>query len=143
MPCGQAIDMTYSDPHNPMAGRIQQHVERLARSRAEIFDETGRKRAMVDQASAAEAKRQRIAAVSTQPQVEITPLKPGANTLADLFTFTTNDGLKKFNVSDNIPAPLAAKISVRTIAQLDAEILERAIEVRFKVTNSSSDANYM
>jgi len=118
-----------------MAGRMQQHVERLARSRAEIFDETGRKRAIVDQASVAEAKRQRTATISTQPQVEITPLKPGANTLADLFTFTTNNGLRKFNVSDNIPAPLAAKISVRTIAQLDAEILERAIEVGCKITD--------
>ncbi|KAI1133667.1 mRNA cleavage and polyadenylation specificity factor complex subunit [Nemania abortiva] len=116
------------DPHNPLAGRMQQYVERLLRSRAEIFDETGRKRAMVDQANAIEAKRQRTATLSTQPQIEITPLKPGVNTLAEVFTFTNNDGLKKFNVSDTIPAPLAARISVRTIAQLDAEILQRAID---------------
>ncbi|KAI2635127.1 hypothetical protein GGS21DRAFT_490342 [Xylaria nigripes] len=123
------------DPHNPLAGRMQQYVERLARSQAEIFDETGRKRAMHDQPSIIEAKRQRSATLSTQPQVEITPLKPGANSLADLFTFTTNDGLKAFNVSDNIPAPLAARISVRTIAQLDAEILERAINgIRSRLT---------
>ncbi|KAJ2998090.1 hypothetical protein NUW58_g434 [Xylaria curta] len=115
------------DPHNPLAGRMQQYVERLVRSRAEIFDESGRKRAMVDQVSAVEAKRQRTATLSTQPQIEITPLKPGANTLADVFTFTNNDGLKNFNVSGTIPAPLAARISVRTIAQLDAEILQRAI----------------
>lgn len=115
------------DPHNPLAGRMQQYVERLVRARAEMFDETGRKRAMTDQASAVEAKRQRTAALSTQPQIEITPLKPGAATLADVFTFTTNDGLKKFNVSDTIPVPLAAKISMRTIAQVDTEILERAI----------------
>ncbi|KAI0971457.1 mRNA cleavage and polyadenylation specificity factor complex subunit [Xylaria arbuscula] len=115
------------DVHNPFAGRMQQYVERLARSRAEIFDEHGRKRAMVDPASAMEAKRQRTATLSSQPQIEITPLKHGENTLADVFTFTNTDGLKKFNVSDTIPAPLAAKISVRTIAQLDAEILQRAI----------------
>ncbi|KAI0106219.1 mRNA cleavage and polyadenylation specificity factor complex subunit [Nemania sp. FL0031] len=116
------------DPHNPLAGRMQQYVERLLRSRAEIFDETGRKRAMIDQANALEAKRQRTTALSSQPQIEITPLKPGANTLAEVFTFTTNDGLKKFNVSDTIPAPLAARISVRTIAQLDPDILQRAID---------------
>lgn len=109
---------------------MQQYVERLVRSRAEIFDEGGRKRAMVDQASAVEVKRQRTATLSTQPQIEITPLKPGANTLAEVFTFTNNDGLKRFSVSDTIPAPLAAKISVRTIAQLNAEILQRAIDVR-------------
>ncbi|KAI0869341.1 mRNA cleavage and polyadenylation specificity factor complex subunit [Hypoxylon argillaceum] len=115
------------DPQNPLAGRMQQYVERLARSRAEIFDETGRKRPMADQANTIEAKRQRIATLSTQPQIEITPLKPGVNTLAEVFTFTHNDGLKKFNVSDTIPAPIAARISVRTIAQLDTEILHRAI----------------
>ncbi|KAH8158946.1 hypothetical protein CIB48_g9302 [Xylaria polymorpha] len=115
-------------PDNPLAGRMQQYVERLVRSRAEIFDEGGRKRAMVDQASAVEVKRQRTATLSTQPQIEITPLKPGANTLAEVFTFTNNDGLKRFSVSDTIPAPLAAKISVRTIAQLNAEILQRAID---------------
>ncbi|KAI1170262.1 mRNA cleavage and polyadenylation specificity factor complex subunit [Nemania sp. FL0916] len=115
------------DPHNPLAGRMQQYVERLVRSRAEIFDDNGRKRAMVEQAAAVEAKRQRIATVSSQPQIEITPLKPGANTLAEVFTFTNNDGLKKFNVSDTIPAPLAARISVRTIVQLDTDILQRAI----------------
>ncbi|KAI0402044.1 mRNA cleavage and polyadenylation specificity factor complex subunit [Xylaria palmicola] len=116
------------DPQNPLAGRMQQYVERLVRSRAEIFDENGRKRAMVDQAGAVEAKRQRTATLSTQPQIEITPLKTGANTLAEVFTFTNNDALKKFSVSDTIPAPLAAKISVRTIAQLDAGILQRAID---------------
>ncbi|RYC60084.1 hypothetical protein CHU98_g6117 [Xylaria longipes] len=115
-------------PENPLAGRMQQYVERLVRSRAEIFDEGSRKRAMVDQAGAVEVKRQRTATLSTQPQIEITPLKPGANTLAEIFTFTNNDGLKRFSVSDTIPAPLAAKISVRTIAQLDAEILQRAID---------------
>ncbi|KAJ8115443.1 hypothetical protein ONZ43_g4667 [Nemania bipapillata] len=98
------------DPHNPLAGRMQQYVDRLVRSRAEIFDESGRKRVMVDQANAVEAKRQRTTTLSTQPQIEIAPLKPG-----------------KFNVSDTIPAPLAARISVRTIAHLDTEIFERAI----------------
>lgn len=112
---------------------MQQYVERLVRSRAEIFDENGRKRAMVEQTSAGEAKRQRTAMLSSQPQIEITPLQPGENTLAQLFTFTNNDGLKRFNVSDTIPAPLAAKISVWTIAQLDADILQRAIDVRDKM----------
>ncbi|KAI1168475.1 mRNA cleavage and polyadenylation specificity factor complex subunit [Nemania serpens] len=116
------------DPHNPLAGRMQQYVERLARSRAEILDETARKRPMVDQAGAVEVKRQRTGTLSTRPQIEITPLEPGVHTLAEVFTFTNNDGLKKFNVSDTIPAPLAAKISVRTIAQLDPEILQRAID---------------
>ncbi|KAI1268938.1 mRNA cleavage and polyadenylation specificity factor complex subunit [Xylariaceae sp. FL1019] len=122
------IHLSRRDPNNPLAGRMQQYVERLMRSRAEIFDES-RKRPMVEPAAVVEAKRQRTAAATTsaQPQIEITPLKPGANTLAEVFTFTTNEGLQKFSVSDTIPAPIAAKISVRTIAQLDEQILERAI----------------
>ncbi|KAI0537974.1 mRNA cleavage and polyadenylation specificity factor complex subunit [Xylaria digitata] len=116
------------DVHNPLASRMQQYVERLVRSRADIFDETGRKRAIVDQASAVEAKRQRTATLSSQPQIEIIPLKHGENSLADVFTFTSNAGLRKFSVSETIPVPLAAKISVRTIAQLDTEILQRAID---------------
>ncbi|KAI1190022.1 mRNA cleavage and polyadenylation specificity factor complex subunit [Nemania serpens] len=116
------------DPNNPLSGRMQQYVERLVRSRAEILDETARKRPMVGQAGAVEVKRQRTGTLSTQPQIEITPLEPGVHTLAEIFTFTNNDGLKKFNVSETIPAPLAAKISVRTITQLDPEILQRAID---------------
>lgn len=112
---------------------MQQYVERLVRSRAEILDETARKRPMVGQAGAVEVKRQRTGTLSTQPQIEITPLEPGVHTLAEIFTFTNNDGLKKFNVSETIPAPLAAKISVRTITQLDPEILQRAIDVRHKL----------
>ncbi|RWA04376.1 hypothetical protein EKO27_g10727 [Xylaria grammica] len=110
-----ALEDETRDVHNPLAGRMQQYVERLVRSRAEIFDENGRKRVMVDQTSAVEAKRQRTATLSSQPQIEITPLKHGENSLAEVFTFTNNE------------APLAAKISVRTIAQLDTEILQRAI----------------
>ncbi|CAJ2512864.1 Uu.00g009830.m01.CDS01 [Anthostomella pinea] len=121
------IHLSRRDPHNPLAGRMQQYVERLMQSRAELFDETSRKRAMPDQGSALEAKRQRVATVPAQPQIEIPPLKPGPRSLAEVFTLTTNEGLKNFNVGDIVPAPIAAKISVRTIAQLDPRLLELAI----------------
>ncbi|KAI0484895.1 hypothetical protein GGR56DRAFT_616038 [Xylariaceae sp. FL0804] len=123
------------DPHNPMIARIQQYVERLMRSAAELFNDTGRKRALVEQPDAVEAKRQRIGAVSTQPQIEIVPLKPGPHRLAEVFTLTSNEGLKNFNVGETIPAPLAAKISVRTIAHLDTQLLDAAIHgVRKRLT---------
>ncbi|KAI5865159.1 hypothetical protein GGS23DRAFT_412070 [Durotheca rogersii] len=115
------------NPHNPLVGRMQQYVERLVRLRAEIFDEGGRKRAMAEHADGLDAKRQRIATVS-HPQIEISPLKPGPHSLAEVFTFTNNDGLKHFNVGENIPADLAAKISVLTISRLNPQLLERAIQ---------------
>ncbi|KAI1102369.1 hypothetical protein F4804DRAFT_313324 [Jackrogersella minutella] len=129
------MHLSRRNPQNPLTGRIQQYIERLMRSRAEIFDEGSRKRAMAEQADGVEAKRQRTGTMSTRPQIEITPLKPGPHTLADVFTFTTNDGLKHFNVGDNVPAPLAAKISVTTIAHIDSQLLDRAIQgVRDRLT---------
>lgn len=99
------------------------------RSRAEIFDEGRAKRALAEPTDGLDAKRQRTGAVSSRPQIEITPLKPGPHTLADIFTYTKNDGLKNFNVSENVPAALAARVSVTTIARIDPQLLERAIQV--------------
>ncbi|KAI1460320.1 hypothetical protein F4805DRAFT_390429 [Annulohypoxylon moriforme] len=129
------MHLSRRNPQNPQIGRIQQYVERLMRSRAEIFDEGNRKRAMAEQADAQDPKRQRTGNTASNPQIEITPLKPGHHTLADVFTFTNNDGLKRFNVGDNVPAPLAAKISVTTISRIDQQLLDRAIQgVRDRLT---------
>ncbi|KAI1769457.1 hypothetical protein GGR53DRAFT_472564 [Hypoxylon sp. FL1150] len=115
-------------PQSSSIGRIQQYVDRLMRSRAEIFDEGSRKRALAEQANGLAVKRQRTGPVSSHPQVEISPLPPGPHTLAEVFTFTSNEGLKNFNVGDSVPAPLAAKISVTTIARVDPQLLDRAIQ---------------
>ncbi|XXG98211.1 Transcriptional regulatory protein [Hypoxylon texense] len=122
------MHLSRRNPQNPLTGRISQHIEHLLRMRAEIFDEGSRKRALVEQSNGQDMKRQRTGAALAHPQVEITPLSPGPHTLADIFTFTSNEGLKNFNAGDNIPAPLAAKISVTTIARIDAQLLERAIQ---------------
>ncbi|KAI0388018.1 hypothetical protein F5Y04DRAFT_274872 [Hypomontagnella monticulosa] len=129
------MHLSRRNPQNPQIGRIQQYIERLMRSRAEIFDEGSRKRALVEHADGLDAKRQRTATAPAPPQLEITPLKPGSHTLAEVFTFTTNDGLKHFNVGNNVPAPFAARISVTTIARIDPKLLDRAIQgVRDRLT---------
>lgn len=94
-------------------------------SRAEVFDGASRKRALTDQ-EGLDAKRQRVE--PSQPELQITPLKPGPHSLADVFTFTQNEGLRTFDVS-LVPAPLAAKISVMTIARVDPKLLDMAINV--------------
>ncbi|KAI0160990.1 hypothetical protein GGR52DRAFT_562481 [Hypoxylon sp. FL1284] len=128
------MHLSRRNPQNPQIGRIQQYVDRLMRSRAEIFDEGNRKRALVEQADGMDSKRQRTSPVSS-PQIEISPLSPGPHTLADVFTFTNNEGLKGFNAAALVPAPLAAKISVTTIARVDAQLLDRAIQgVRDRLT---------
>ncbi|KAI0136352.1 mRNA cleavage and polyadenylation specificity factor complex subunit [Xylariales sp. AK1849] len=112
------------DPRNPLAGKIQQYLERLMQSRAEMAEGASRKRAMMEQADGIEAKRQRMGPV--QAEFQITPLKAGPLSLADIFTFTQNEGLRNFDVS-LVAAPLAAKVSVNTIARVDPKILDRAI----------------
>ncbi|KAI0111445.1 hypothetical protein F4814DRAFT_422512 [Daldinia grandis] len=129
------MHLSRRNPQNPLVGRMQQYIERLMRSRAEIFDEGGRKRALAEQANGIEAKRQRTGTAPPHPQLEITPLKPGPHTLAEVFTFTSNDGLKHFDVSNNVPAFIAARISVTTIARIDPQLLDRAIQgVRDRLT---------
>jgi symplekin len=113
-----------------MAGRIQQYIEKLMRSRAEIFDEAGRKRALADQAAApfGDAKRQKVEGGAAQ--FSIPSLGPGPHTLAAVFTLTNNLGLQGFDAS-HLPANLAAKISVRTLEALDQHVLDFAIGVSF------------
>ncbi|KAI1807205.1 hypothetical protein F4811DRAFT_507367 [Daldinia bambusicola] len=129
------IHLSRRNPQHPLVGRMQQQIERLIRSRAEILDEGGRKRASAEQTNGAEVKRQRIEPVPPHPQLEITPLKPGPHTLAEVFTFTSNNGLKNFDVSNNVPAPFAARISVTTFAHIEPQLLDRAIQgVRDRLT---------
>ncbi|KAH6634141.1 hypothetical protein B0J18DRAFT_9852 [Chaetomium sp. MPI-SDFR-AT-0129] len=114
------------DPGNQMAGRIQQYVERLTRSRAEIFDEAGRKRALADQATAAYGDAKRQKAETDIPQFSIPPLGPGPHSLAAVFTITNNPGLQAFDVTQ-LPDHLVSRISVRTLAGIDQKFLDFAI----------------
>ncbi|GAB1310164.1 Symplekin/Pta1 N-terminal domain-containing protein [Madurella fahalii] len=123
------------DPNNPMAGRIQQYIERMMRSRAEIFDEAGRKRVLAEQAAAnyGDAKRQRLD--SGVQQLAIPPLGPGPHSLAGVFTLTNNLGLQGFDATQ-VPANLTAKICVRTLATLDQQILDLAVSgIRDRLTS--------
>ncbi|KAK1671189.1 mRNA cleavage and polyadenylation specificity factor complex subunit [Colletotrichum godetiae] len=124
------IHLAKRDPQNPMAQRIQQHVERMMRMRHEIFDESGRKRALEaqQQHEVIEAKRQRMAPqIATTPQIQITPLPPGPHSLGDVFTLTGSEGLKAFDVG-TLPTALAAKISITTLLRTDAQLLMKAVE---------------
>ncbi|KAK4129237.1 hypothetical protein N657DRAFT_562576 [Parathielavia appendiculata] len=119
------------DPNNPMAGRIHQYIERMMRSRAEIFDEASRKRALVDQA-VGDAKRQKMEGA---PQFMVPPLGPGPHSLAGVFTLTSNPGLQAFDATQ-LPANLAAKISVKTLMTLDQQIFDLAVAgIRDRLTS--------
>ncbi|KAK2611327.1 hypothetical protein N8I77_004676 [Diaporthe amygdali] len=122
------IHLLKRDPQNPYAPRIQQQVERLMRSRAEILDDTGRKRALAEQQAAyagGDAKRQKIGPQHATPQVN--PNAPGPNSLAAIYTLTDSVGLQAFDVTQ-VPAHLTNRVVVSTLARIDPQALQGAIQ---------------
>lgn len=125
--------MTRSDPQNPLAGRIQQYVERLMRSRTEILDEASKKRAAPESANGVDpAKRQRIGiAPPTAPtKLTIPPLSPGPHSIADLFTVTDDQALKAFDVGQ-LPGDLVTKIGVILLSRIDQNLFQQTIDVGY------------
>jgi symplekin len=121
------------DPHNPQALRIHQHVERLMRSRTEIFDDVNRKRGLAEPIDGLDpAKRQRLGAnaFSTPPNhLHIPPLAPGPRTVAELFTLNVDESVKGFDVSQ-MPEDLVVKIGISILSRVDAGTFNQAINVR-------------
>lgn len=118
------IHLSKRDPHNPMVPRIHQHVERMMRTMAELFDDSGRKRTLeAHQHEAHIAKRPRF----DPSQIQIPPLGPGSHSLADVFTLIGNDGLRTFDISQ-VPAPLVSRIAVTTLARIDPQVLSKAVD---------------
>ncbi|TVY53795.1 mRNA cleavage and polyadenylation specificity factor complex subunit pta1 [Lachnellula cervina] len=124
------IHINKRDPQNPLAGRIQQYVERMMRSRNEIFDEASRKRGPPEPTDGLDAaKRQKLAAQvpSATPRFHVPPLKPGPCTVAELFTVTTDEGLKAFDVSV-LTQDLVVRIGITILQKLDTDTLNQAVE---------------
>ncbi|TPX16566.1 uncharacterized protein E0L32_003860 [Thyridium curvatum] len=119
------IHLIKRDPNHPLAPRIQQCIERLVRSKTEIFDDTSRKRALAETAAYGDAKRQKVEA-EAPAQFQVPPLGPGEHSLAAIFTLTSNPALRAFNAS-LVPAELAAKVSVSTLAGTDPRLFDLAI----------------
>ncbi|KAK3394612.1 hypothetical protein B0H63DRAFT_52069 [Podospora didyma] len=120
------IHLVKREPKHPLSLRIQQYIERLVRSRDEIFDEAQHKRALADQAAAQQnnAKRQKMEASALQLQIQ--PLEPGPQSLAAVFTLTNNLGLQGFDATQ-VPLALATRISVKILATIDQHVLDQAL----------------
>lgn len=121
----------HSDPHGPLAMRIQQYIERLIRSRTEIFEEATRKRGPPEPVDGLDsAKRQRLGATipALAPKLAIPPFAPGPHTVAELFTITQDEGLKAFDVSQ-LSEDLVMKIGVTIMSRLNEDLLNQAINV--------------
>jgi symplekin len=121
-----------SDPQNPLSGRIQQYVERMMRSKTEIFDEATRKRGPPEPTDGPDpAKRQKLGAqINTPPQdrLHVPPLTPGPHTIAELFTITTDQALTAFDVAQ-LSEDLVVKIGITILQRINADTLNQAVEV--------------
>lgn len=122
--------MGISDMQHPLAQKIHHYVERMARSKADIFDETNRKRGPPESGDALDAaKRQKLSApVATPIKVHVPPLSAGPHTLAEVFTVTPEEALRTFDVGQ-LPEDLVVKIGVTLLQRINATVLEQTINV--------------
>lgn len=128
---GSPVLTECSDPQNPLAGRIQQYVERMMKSKTEIFDEASRKRGPPEPIDGLDpSKRQKLAAQMKPiaPNIVVPPLKPGQHTSAEVFTVTTDEALKTFDVSQ-LSEDLVVKIGITILQRIDADTLNQTVEV--------------
>lgn len=99
----------------------------------EIFDEGSRKRGPPEQIDGLDpAKRQKLGAQINTPQqnrLHVPPLTPGSHTIAELFTITTDEALKAFDVAQ-LSEDLVLKIVITILQRLNTDTLSQAVEVR-------------
>lgn len=101
------------------------------RSKADIFDDSTRKRGPPEPTDGLDAaKRQKLGAPVPKlaPRFYVPPLTPGPHTIAELFTVTTDEALKTFDVSQ-LSEDLVLKIGVTIMQKIDADMLNQAVEV--------------
>ncbi|MCJ1296551.1 hypothetical protein MMC34_008117 [Xylographa carneopallida] len=113
--------------NGPFAARIKQHVDRLIQSRMDIFDEGSKKRsAPVEPTDGLDdAKRRRLGAEVNTPKT-IPPLPPGPTSIAQLYTLTSEEGLRSFDVTQ-LPIDLVVRIALPVLQRIDQGLLNEAV----------------
>ncbi|KAI9756161.1 MAG: hypothetical protein M4579_003974 [Chaenotheca gracillima] len=119
------------NPEGPLASRIQQHIERLVRSRTELFDDINRKRPAPTEPTDGldPAKRARLGAhISGTPESRfvVPPLPPGPTSIAQLFTLTDDEALSSFDVQQ-LPIDLVIQITLPVMYRLERGLLDGTI----------------
>ena len=113
--------------NGPFAGRIRQHLDRLAQSRLDMFDERSLKRSAPSEPIDGfdHAKRIRLGA-ETNGRSSIPALPPGPNSIAQLFTITNEEALREFDVTI-LPIDLVVRITLPVLQRIDQSLLDQAI----------------
>jgi len=121
-----------SDPQNPLAPRIHQYIERMLRSKTEIFDEASRKRGPPEPIDGLDAaKRQKLVAQvapAPVPRIHVPPLTPGPHTIAELFTVTNDSTLKNFDVAI-LGEDMVVNLCIHVLKKVSPDTLNQTIDV--------------
>ncbi|EED16068.1 mRNA cleavage and polyadenylation specificity factor complex subunit (Pta1), putative [Talaromyces stipitatus ATCC 10500] len=122
------INLLKRNPNHPLAGKMHQHMERLAQNCIEAFDASSRKRALPDEPTDGldNAKRARLGA-ETPPLLKIPPLPEGPISYSQLYTLTEDIGLSSFDVKQ-LPPDLIVKIAVAVLGRVDQNALTQATD---------------
>jgi hypothetical protein len=120
------------NPENPVNGRIQQFLERMHRTRVEVFDESNRKRPAPSEPTDGldPAKRQRLIAEPPSRTPSVQPLPSGPVSWKDLYTLNSEGSTANFDVQNFRDPEQLLRIVVPVLQSVNAAKLEQAINVR-------------
>ena len=102
-------------------------MDRLAQSRLEILEEGSRKRPAPSEPTDGldDAKRRRLGAELNGPR-KVPAMPPGPNSIAQLYTLTSEEGLRCFDVTQ-LPIDLVVRITLPVLQRIDQGSLDEAI----------------
>lgn len=117
------------NPNHPLAGKMQQHIDRLMQSRLDMTDDASRKRGLPAEPTDGldNAKRARLDA-QMPPLLKVPPLPPGPASYQQLFSITDDAGLSNFDVRQ-LPVDLLVKILVPVLSRVDQSVMTQAVDV--------------
>lgn len=126
------------NPHHTLAGRLQQHVERLRHSLMQAFTDANQlKRPASDDPTDGldDAKRQRVDAataagspVSPQQSIQASTQIPRGSTVAQLFTLSEDKAATSFDVAA-IPYNIVAQLIPPLMQSVDQALFDQAINI--------------
>ncbi|KAF1942610.1 hypothetical protein EJ02DRAFT_375338 [Clathrospora elynae] len=123
------VNIMKRNPENPVNARIQQYLERMHRTRVEVFDQSNRKRPAPTEPTDGldQAKRQRLAAEPPSRTPSVQPLPPGDVSWKQLYTLNSEGTTANFDVQAFKDPEQLLRIVVPVLQSVNAAKLEQAI----------------
>ncbi|EDU50517.1 conserved hypothetical protein [Pyrenophora tritici-repentis Pt-1C-BFP] len=123
------VNIMKRNPENPVNGRIQQFLERMHRTRVEVFDESNRKRPAPSEPTDGldQAKRQRLIAEPPSRTPSVQPLPPGEVSWRQLYTLNSEGSTANFDVQNFRDPEQLLRIVIPVLQSVNPVKLEQAI----------------